>query len=124
MLTPPGGAQALTLSPGGTVAVATFTQSSTGTLNTAIGGTSAAPEMGGISTKSGTVKLAGKLALTSTVTPAVGQSFTLLDNDAKAAISGTFHGLPEGATITVNGLTFKLSYLGGSGHDVVLTRTG
>jgi hypothetical protein len=113
----------LTLGPGGTVAVAAFSQLSTGTLSTQIGGTSSAPEVGTITTKSGTVKLAGHLAVTSTVTPAIGQSLTLLDNDGTGAVSGNFKGLPEGATITVNGMTFKISYLGGTGHDVVLSRT-
>jgi len=34
---------------------------------------------------------------------------------------GTFDGLPEGARFTSGGQTFAISYLGGSGNDVVLT---
>ena len=37
-------------------------------------------------------------------------------------ITGTFTGLPEGATTVAGGITYSISYLGGtSGHDVVLT---
>ena len=38
-------------------------------------------------------------------------------------MSGTFAGLPEGAILMVNGMTFQISYVGGTGTDVVLTRT-
>ncbi len=36
---------------------------------------------------------------------------------------GTFTGLPEGASITSRGATFVISYIGGTGNDVVLTVT-
>jgi hypothetical protein len=32
-----------------------------------------------------------------------------------------FAGLPEGATVTSGGDTFRISYTGGTGNDVVLT---
>lgn len=57
-------------------------------------------------------------------TPAVGQTFTVISNDAADAITGTFTGLAQGATITVDGYTFTISYTGGDGNDVVLTVTG
>jgi len=60
-------------------------------------------------------------AFTTPVT--VGQQFTILKNDGADAITGTFSGLAEGAGITVNGFSFKLSYVGGTGNDVVLTLT-
>jgi hypothetical protein len=38
-------------------------------------------------------------------------------------VTGTFSGLPEGATLTAaNGAKFKISYHGGSNNDVVLTQ--
>jgi hypothetical protein len=56
-------------------------------------------------------------------TPTVGQTYTLIDNDGVDAIAGTFNGLPEGSTLTLNASQFQLSYVGGTGNDVVLTCT-
>jgi uncharacterized repeat protein (TIGR03803 family) len=64
----------------------------------------------------GTVALAGELIVTSTVLPAVGTSFEVLDNGGNSAISGAFAGLAEGATFTVKrgttDMTFQISYVG------------
>jgi autotransporter-associated beta strand protein len=51
----------------------------------------------------------------------IGQSVTLIDNLGTNPITGTFAGLPEGATLTANGQEFTISYVGGDGNDVVLT---
>lgn len=53
--------------------------------------------------------------------PSAGQTYTIISNDGNDAISGTFNGLVEGATFTVSGYVFKISYVGGTGNDVVLT---
>jgi fibronectin-binding autotransporter adhesin len=53
--------------------------------------------------------------------PAVGDKFTIIDNDAADAVTGTFLGLAEGASITVDSYVFTISYVGGDGNDVVLT---
>ncbi len=50
-------------------------------------------------------------------TPAAGSTFTIL---SRAGGSGTFAGLPEAATVTVNGVALKISYVGGAGNDVTL----
>ena len=54
-----------------------------------------------------------------------GDTFTIIDNKGTISITGslvgTFKDLPEGAEITVSGVTFKISYVGGDGNDVVLT---
>ena len=57
-----------------------------------------------------------------------GDTFTIIDNKGTSPIAGsltvtggTFKDLPEGAEITVSGVTFKISYVGGDGNDVVLT---
>lgn len=53
-----------------------------------------------------------------------GDTFTIIDNKDTSHImgtGGTFKDLPEGAEITVSGVTFKISYVGGDGNDVVLT---
>src|SRR4029453_17016115 len=55
--------------------------------------------------------------------PAVGTKFLIIFNDGADAIVGTFKGLPEGSSLTTNGgKAFRISYHGGDGNDVVLTR--
>ncbi len=53
--------------------------------------------------------------------PVDGTQFTIVRNNGGAAVSGQFAGLAEGALFLVNETTFQISYVGGSGHDVVLT---
>ncbi|QEL16368.1 beta strand repeat-containing protein [Limnoglobus roseus] len=48
-----------------------------------------------------------------------GSQFTIV---SAPALSGTFAGLPEGATVVVGTQQFTISYVGGTGHSVVLTR--
>jgi hypothetical protein len=55
--------------------------------------------------------------------PPAGTQFVVIDNDGTDAVTGTFAGLPEGATVTADGQSFSISYKGGTGNDVVLTRT-
>ena len=55
-------------------------------------------------------------------TPSIGQQFTLIDNDGTDAVSGTFNGYDEGSLVIADGVTFRISYVGGTGNDVVLTR--
>lgn len=52
--------------------------------------------------------------------PAAGQQFKIINNDSTDAVVGTFNGLAEGATFTLNGSPFKITYVGGDGNDVVL----
>ena len=54
---------------------------------------------------------------------AIGQKFVIINNDLSDAITGTFSGLAEGATNTVGGYKFAISYAGGTGNDVMLTLT-
>ncbi|HKS24311.1 MAG TPA: Ig-like domain repeat protein, partial [Thermoanaerobaculia bacterium] len=71
----------------------------------------------------GPVSIAGKLTVTMVGTyPAIdGMEFPIIDNQGSAPVSGTFSGLPEGATLTAGRTTFWISYKGGDGNDVVLT---
>src|SRR5207253_1724260 len=71
----------------------------------------------------GSVNLSGA-TLTGSVgfAPAAGTTFTIINNDGSDAVTGTFSGLAEGATVTFSGQTFTISYVGGTGNDVVLTR--
>lgn len=50
-----------------------------------------------------------------------GDTFTIIDNRGNQPVSGTFNGLSEGQQFTVNGITFNITYVGGTGNDVVLT---
>ncbi len=54
--------------------------------------------------------------------PAAGAAITLVKN--AGALLDTFKGLPEGATLSVGPLTFKITYKGGAGHDVIITSLG
>lgn len=54
-------------------------------------------------------------------TPKQGDVFVIISQEGDKAVSGTFMGLPEGATFTQNGIVFKISYVGGDGNDVTLT---
>ncbi len=65
-------------------------------------------------------RLSGSL-LPSTFVPKVGQQFTILQNNSSSPVLGIFSGLPEGGTTQIGDYVFSISYLGGSGNDVVLT---
>ncbi|MGD9721698.1 MAG: beta strand repeat-containing protein [Pirellulales bacterium] len=70
----------------------------------------------------GTVALSGNLTLTGSYVASVGDSFTIVENDGVDPVSGTFNNSPEGDVYTFNGRPLRLSYTGGDGNDVVLTR--
>jgi fibronectin-binding autotransporter adhesin len=57
--------------------------------------------------------------------PPLGMAFTILKGDPLADTSGVFAGLPEGALFFSHGgrgMAFRITYAGGTGHDIVLTR--
>jgi autotransporter-associated beta strand protein len=51
----------------------------------------------------------------------LGTVFTIVDNTAATATSGTFNNLPDGGTIIVGNNTFQANYEGGDGNDLTLT---
>jgi hypothetical protein len=120
----------VTLSPGSLLTVSgNFTEASTSKLILQIGTVGSATAVGNVVTTSGTVSLGGGLSVTSTVIPAVGTSFTILDNEPNSPISGPFTGLAEGATFTVRKgtttMTFKITYVGtdaDGNQNVIITR--
>lgn len=69
------------------------------------------------------VRLNGSLDLTYLAGGVIkkGDTFTIVNNNGNRPVQGTFKDLPEGAEVTVSGATFKISYVGGDGNDVVLT---
>jgi fibronectin-binding autotransporter adhesin len=71
----------------------------------------------------GSVNLTG-LSLQSTLnyTSTAGQPYTLVNNDGSDAVTGTFTGLPQNKKFYLGGELFQISYTGGTGNDVVLTR--
>lgn len=70
----------------------------------------------------GAVTLAGSLELVVSPGSSGGGSFVILNQRGSAPISGSFAGLPEGATFGAGGLTWRISYTGGDGNDVMLVR--
>ena len=51
----------------------------------------------------------------------VGQVFMVISNTAATPIAGSFHNLPEGEILIVNGSKLQASYEGGDGNDLTLT---
>jgi hypothetical protein len=69
-----------------------------------------------------TVTLAGTLDLIAAPALAAGSTFTIIDNTSFNPVSGTFAGLPQDAEFFDDGQWWRISYTGGTGNDVVLTR--
>jgi fibronectin-binding autotransporter adhesin len=72
----------------------------------------------------GTVDVSGAtldVSFLSGFTPADGDEFVIIENDGTDSVTGTFAGLAEGDTLTVGSTEFTVSYVGGTGNDVVLS---
>jgi hypothetical protein len=52
----------------------------------------------------------------------VGIPYTIINNDGTEPVSGIFANRPEGSTFFSRGSLYKISYIGGTGNDVTLTR--
>jgi hypothetical protein len=52
----------------------------------------------------------------------VGGSITAVINDGNDAVTGTFIGASEGSIIRSGSILFRISYIGGTGNDITLTR--
>jgi autotransporter-associated beta strand protein len=71
----------------------------------------------------GTVNLAGlTLQPSLNFLATAGQTFTIISNDGADAVIGTFSGLPQNAQLLIGNQLFQISYSGGTGNDVMLTR--
>jgi hypothetical protein len=53
--------------------------------------------------------------------PLPGEQIILVDNDGSDPIVGTFAGRPEGAVFSSGDASFRISYAGGDGNDIVIT---
>ncbi|MBA0884957.1 LamG-like jellyroll fold domain-containing protein, partial [Flavobacterium undicola] len=49
-----------------------------------------------------------------------GTNYTIIDNTGTLAINGTFKNLPEMSLVNIGGYDFRITYIGGTGNDVVL----
>lgn len=86
-------------------------------------GTTAGTQYDQVIVTGGSVSLGGAtldVALGAFV-PADGTTFTILDNLTAGGIGGTFAGLAEGSQFNVGSVGFQISYVGGTGNDIVLT---
>lgn len=115
----------VTPSPTPPTPVSNYTQTATGNLTEVIGGLAAGTQYGQI-VVNGSVNLDGSLQVrhVNGFVPTVGDSFTVIDNRGGDPIAGTFAGLPEGATLWAGVYGFTVSYVGGTGNDLVLTYSG
>ncbi len=94
-----------------------------GTYDAELGGTTACSGYDQLDVTGG-VNLAGatlNLSLYGGYLPQTGNQYIIIKNGGIDAITGTFNGLAEGATVTVGNARFSISYVGGDGNDVVLT---
>jgi len=58
-----------------------------------------------------------------------GNSYTIINNDGSDPVFGTFNGQAEGSLVTVldtagNSVSYRISYVGGTGNDITLTCVG
>ncbi len=116
-----------TISPGfgGTSVLGVFnnvTLDGTSTFHAEINGTTAGSSYDQLSVI-GNVNLGGAaLDIVLGFSPAVNDTFTLVNNAGLNAVTGTFAGLAEGDTFLVGSTFFTISYAAGAGgNDVVLT---
>ena len=98
-----------------------YTQSGTGTFAVDLNGLTPQTQYDQIA-PTGAVTLGGTLTISRTYLPAIGESFRIIDKTSPGTVSGTFLNSPEGDIYTVNGIPLQLSYIGGDGNDVTLTR--
>ncbi len=125
----PGVAPNTTSVAGSTTINGDFNLFSAGTLEIELMGTNPGSEFdqliinGGIDLNA-EIGVGGLLDLLLDFAPSVGDGFTIVQNDGTDLVNGTFFGLPEGATFNeVFGgqiFTFDITYLGGTGNDIVL----
>lgn len=125
----------LTVADGGTVAPGNSPGCLTAGNTTFVANSNFDVELGGTTVCSGydqlvvngTVDLGSATLNTSlynSYSPAANTAYIIVNNDSTDAVTGTFAGLAEGATFSVGGNTFTITYKGGDGNDVVLTVVG
>ncbi|MEV5438778.1 autotransporter-associated beta strand repeat-containing protein [Streptomyces sp. NPDC052682] len=74
-------------------------------------------------TVTGALRLAGGLDVSAAGKQRPARKITVLDHTGRATTTGAFTGLKEGARLKLAGTTYRITYRGGDGNDVVLTAT-
>jgi hypothetical protein len=54
--------------------------------------------------------------------PVQGARYVLVSNDGSDKVIGAYKNRPEGSKFKIGSLTFKITYKGGTGNDIVITR--
>ncbi|AGL61947.1 exported protein of unknown function [Candidatus Saccharimonas aalborgensis] len=112
-----GGAVSVGNSPG-CMTFGSLTLNSGSTYTQEISGTTACTQYDQATVTGAAVLGNATLATTLSTNPADGTVFTIL---TAASVSGTFNGLPDGATVNVNGVTLRINY---TATSVTLTKVG
>jgi hypothetical protein len=108
-------------STGTTTTSGSYTLATAATLQMEINGTTPGTQHDQVGV-AGTVMLAGTLDLIAAPSLASGSTFTLINNTGASAISSTFIGKPQNTEFYEDAQWWRISYTGGTGNDVVLTR--
>jgi autotransporter-associated beta strand protein len=119
-----GGVLAFGTATGNRLVNGSLAVSTGGTFRVRLNGPTAGTEYDRLSLTSAasTVTLSGTLDLIAAPGLAAGSTFRILDNSSTNAVSGTFAGLPQNTAFYEDGQWWRISYTGGTGNDVVLTR--
>jgi hypothetical protein len=106
-----------------TVTSGFYNQTSVGVLEVELNGTTPGTQYDQLVVQNDVVPIRpGGLVVSLGYAAAVGDTFVIIDNRGPNPVSGTFAGLPEGATLTVGDQLLLISYVGGTGNDVTLRR--
>ena len=116
-----GGVHAPGNSPGIMTTSGSYTLAAAATLQIEINGTTPGTQHDQVGV-GGTVTLAGTLDLVAAPALAANSTFTIINNTGAGAVSGTFSGKPQNAEFHEDNQWWRISYTGGTGNDVVLTR--
>jgi fibronectin-binding autotransporter adhesin len=115
-----GGALAPGNSPG-ILNTGDLTLNSGSSLDVEINGTTPGTEHDQVNV-TGTVTLnSPELNISLGYAPVKGDTYTIINNDAVDAVTGTFNGLTEGATFSFGSQLFQITYTGVDGNDVVIS---
>ncbi len=119
----------VTVSPGqspGIITSGSLVLTSGSELDIELNGTNPGTGHDQMNVTAGPVDLGGATLVLSALggyTPAIGNQFTIINNQGAGAVIGTFAGLAEGDPVSDGTSNYTISYTGGDGNDVVLTAT-
>lgn len=116
-----GGTHAPGNSPGIMTTSGSYTLAAAATLQIEINGSTPGTQHDQVGV-GGTVTLVGTLDLVAAPALAASSTFTIINNTGAGAVSGTFSGKPQNAEFYEDNQWWRISYTGGTGNDVVLTR--